>query len=100
MGPTMGPIVAKVLDQMSHKNCVANMLTKLNPSLPHDDSCKFNIHLRSLNVGNFGMVEAAGLEVWYRSHVQWPDLPTGLNETLPISSGLISVEHTDGQIAW
>jgi hypothetical protein len=30
---------------------------------PHVELCKFSFHLRSLNVHNFGMVEAIGLKI-------------------------------------
>jgi hypothetical protein len=38
--------------------------------------CKFCIHLRSLNVRHFGMVEGTGLKVRRRGHLQWHDRPT------------------------
>jgi hypothetical protein len=56
------------------------------------DWCKFCIHLRSLNVRHFGMVEAMGLEVWLRDHLQWHDLLTNL---LKIHRKLLG--DTDGQ---
>jgi hypothetical protein len=40
------------------------------------DWCKFYIHLKSLNIGHFGMVASTTLKLWCRGHLQWYDLPT------------------------
>jgi hypothetical protein len=45
-------------------------------SWSHIDWCKFCIHLRSLNVRHFGMVEGTELKSRLRGHLQWRDLPT------------------------
>jgi hypothetical protein len=45
-------------------------------SWSHVYLCKFCIHLRSLNVRNFGMVKGTGLKVRRRGHIQWYDLLT------------------------
>jgi hypothetical protein len=56
------------------------MVTKLNPMWSHVDWYSFYIHLRSMNVRNFGMVEAAGLKVRRRSQPQWHDTPVEFRE--------------------
>jgi hypothetical protein len=52
----MGPFVAQVI-QLSHKNGLDTMVTKLNPCESKADWCRFCIHLRSLNLRHFKMVE-------------------------------------------
>jgi hypothetical protein len=73
-------------------------LSVYKSSWSHVDWCKFCIHLRSLNVRHFGMVEGTGLKVWRRGHLQWNDLPTKFLKNLPISSKVIRGDtQTDGQ---
>jgi hypothetical protein len=55
----------------------------------HIEWCKFCIHLRSLNVRHFGMVEGAGLKVWCRGYLQWHGLPTEFHKNLPTGSKVI-----------
>jgi hypothetical protein len=43
------------------------------------DWCTFCIHLRSLNVCNFGIVQAMGLKVRRRGCLQWLDPTTNLH---------------------
>jgi hypothetical protein len=65
-------------------------------SCSHVDWCKFCIHLRSLNVHHFGMVESKGLKsTESRDHLQWHDLPTEFHKNLPIGSKVIRGGHTD-----
>jgi hypothetical protein len=59
---TVELFVAQAWVQLSHDNDVVPMITKLNPLWSHLDCCKFCIHLSSLNVCHFRMVEAVGLK--------------------------------------
>jgi hypothetical protein len=74
-------------------------LSVYNISWSHVGWCKFCIHLRSLNVRHFGVVEGTGLKRTCRGHLQWHDLPTEFHKNLPIGSKVISGGHTqtDGQ---
>jgi hypothetical protein len=73
-------------------------------SWSHVDWCKFCIHLRSLNVRHFGMVEGMGLKVTRRGHLQWHDRPTEFYKSLPIGSkvirGGLTDRWTDRQTDW
>jgi hypothetical protein len=44
-------------------NYVVAMVSELNTSWSHVYWCKFFIHFRSLNIQNFGMVEATALKI-------------------------------------
>jgi hypothetical protein len=61
----------------------------------HVGWCKFCIHLRSLNVRHFGMVEGTGLKVRRQGHLQWHDHTTAFHKNLPIGSKVISGTQTD-----
>jgi hypothetical protein len=63
----MGTNFAHVWFQISHKNSLVTVVTKLNSSWSHVDRCKFFIHLRSLKVRNVGMVKAMVLKIMVRS---------------------------------
>jgi hypothetical protein len=82
------------------KSCSSSEdLSVFKISCYHVDWCKFCIHLRSLKVRHFGMVEGTGLKVRRRDHLQWHDLPTKFHKNLPIGSNVIMGEtQTDGQI--
>jgi hypothetical protein len=74
-------------------------------SWSHVDWCKFCIHLRSLNVRHFWMVEGTGLKSRRRSHLQWHDFPTEFHKNLPIGSkvirgGGVKYRQTDRQTDW
>jgi hypothetical protein len=43
-------------------------------------TCIHCIHLRSLNIRHFGMVEAMGLNMWRRGLLQWHYLTTKFHE--------------------
>jgi hypothetical protein len=58
----MRPIVAQVYVQLSHKNGLLFMVTKLNLSCSHYDWCTFCTLLRSLNVRHFRTLEATRLK--------------------------------------
>jgi hypothetical protein len=58
-------------------------------SWSHVDWYKFCIHLRSLNVRHFGMVESTGWKVLRRGHLQWHDVPTEFHKNLLIGSKVI-----------
>jgi hypothetical protein len=66
----------------------------------HVDWCKYCIHLKSLNVRHFGMVEGTGLES--TAH----DLPTEFHKNLPTGSKRIGGRgggggtHTDKRTDW
>jgi hypothetical protein len=66
-------------------------------SWPHVNWCKFFIHLRSLNVQHFGMVEGTGLKIRRRGHLQLHDLLTEFHKNLPICSKVIRGGHTHRQ---
>jgi hypothetical protein len=69
-------------------------LSVYNISWSHVDWCKFCIHLRSLNVRHFGMVEDTGLKsTASRGHLQWHDLPTKFHKNLSIGSKLRGGTH-------
>jgi hypothetical protein len=59
----MRHIVAQVWVQQSYENSVVTMATKLSPSWSRVDWCKLFIHLRSLIVRHFGIIEATGLKI-------------------------------------
>jgi hypothetical protein len=61
--------------------------------------CKFCIHLRSLKVRHFVMVEGTGLKVGCQGQLKWHDLPTEFHKNLPIDSKVIKGGHTDRQTA-
>jgi hypothetical protein len=82
----MGPTVAQVLVQLSHENGVVTVETKRNPPWSIVVWGKFCVHLRSLNFHHFGTIEATGLKLQRRDHLQWYDLPTELHENLLVGS--------------
>jgi hypothetical protein len=59
----MGPTVAQVRFQESHKNDMVIMVTKVSPSLSQAEWCKFCTHVRHFNVCRFKKVEANGLKM-------------------------------------
>jgi hypothetical protein len=66
-------------------------------SWSHVDWCKFCIHLSSLNVRHFGMVEGTGLKK-HGIEITFNDLPTEFHKNLPIVSKVIrGGTQTDGQ---
>jgi hypothetical protein len=95
MGPTKGRIVEQVWVQLTHKNDVVSIFTKLNPSCFQVERCEFCVHLRSLNVSHFSMFKATGLKLWRRDHIHWQDLSTEFHENLPTGPNFISGGHTD-----
>jgi hypothetical protein len=66
MGTTTVPIIVNVWLQLSHENDVVTMVTRLNTFWSHVNWCKFCIHLRSLNVRHFRIVETTGLKMMSR----------------------------------
>jgi hypothetical protein len=66
---------------------------------PHGDWCKFYVHLRSLNVSHFGMVEAKRLKIWCQGHLQWHDVPTKFLKIHQLVQNLIGGgdRHTEGR---
>jgi hypothetical protein len=56
-------VVAHECVQPSHKNDVITMVIKLNLSWSHVVRFKFCIHLRSMNISHFGMVEVTGRKI-------------------------------------
>jgi hypothetical protein len=81
------------------KNCSSfEDLSVYKISCSHVDWCKFCIHLRSLNVRHFGMVEGTGLKVGRPGHFQWHDLPTEFHKNLTIGTKVIrGATQTDGR---
>jgi hypothetical protein len=81
------------------KNCSSfEDLSVYKISWSHVDWCKFCIHLRSLNVHHFGMVEGTVLKSMGWGHLQWHDLPTEFHKNLPIGSKVIRGDRqTDRQ---
>jgi hypothetical protein len=81
------------------KSCLSiEDLSENKISCFHVGWCKSCIHLRSLNIRHFGMVEGTALKVWRRGHLQWHDLPTKFQKNLPIGSKVIWADtHTDRQ---
>jgi hypothetical protein len=57
----------------------------------------FSIHLRSPNVSHSWMVEAMGLKLQPRSHLQCHDHPTEFRKNLVIGTNVIGGIPTDGQ---
>jgi hypothetical protein len=55
------------------------------------------IHLKNLNVRHIETVEAMGLKIRRRSHLQWHDFSAEFHENIPIGLKVISQEHADGQ---
>jgi hypothetical protein len=55
----------------------------------HIDWCKFCIHLSSLNVRHFVIVEDTGLKSRRRGHLQQHDLRTEFHKNLPVGSKVI-----------
>jgi hypothetical protein len=49
----------------------------------------FCIHLRSLNIHHFGMIETTGLRACRWGHLQWHDLPTEAHKYLLLGSAVI-----------
>jgi hypothetical protein len=89
-----------VFDKNGHiKSCSSfEDLSIYKVSWSHVDWCKFCIHLRSLNVRHFGMVEGTGLRSTASRSPQWHDLPTEFHKNLPIGSNVIGGGgHTDRQ---
>jgi hypothetical protein len=66
------------------------MVTSVNCLWSHVDLCNFYIHLRSLNVNNFGMFETTELQ--HRGHLQSHDVPAEFYENL---SGGYTDRHGD-----
>jgi hypothetical protein len=60
---------------------------------------KFYTHIRSWNIGYFGMVEVVGLKVW-RHVLQWRVLPIEFHKTLLIRSKIIRGGRRVRQTEW
>jgi hypothetical protein len=88
---------ARVWVQLSHENGVLSMVTKFNASCSHVEWCKFYIHLRSLNIRHFGMVEATRLKILASRPPSRAWCPAEFDESLLISAIVFSWGPADRQ---
>jgi hypothetical protein len=90
----------------SHKNDLIKSCLSSGDLLAHEiswsyvDWCMFRIHLRSLNVRHFGMVEAKRLKNAGRGYLQWHDLPTQFHKNLIHSKVIRGDPRTGRHTEW
>jgi hypothetical protein len=72
---------------------MVTMEHKLNPQFS-------KAHLTTLNLNNFKMIEAMGLEFLHRGPLEWYNFPTKFNGNLSSGSEVISGGRTDRHTDW
>jgi hypothetical protein len=75
-------------------------INNINPQFSKD-------HLASMNLSNFKIIEAMGLQIIHRGHLEWHSLCTKFHENLPSGPKVIGGggtqadrRHTDRQTDW